>query len=206
GGRVAAASSAGMTIASGAAECIVALLLCRHLSAPPDSCQIRHQTSGTGSVPDLPGLPTPDILARLLARQKPAAGVTASDILPMREKGVAHAHFRLRGKGLVLRVPRPGQAAPAASLAYQAACFSRAAPSGATPHLVATIEPETGLPGGALLVEDIAGRVPRLPADMPAIAEALAAIHRLTLPQGAERPPLADHSTAGPVAATLAVI
>ena len=46
---------------------------------------------------------------------------------------------------------------------------------------------------GALLVEEIAGRPPRLPQDLPAFAQAMARVHALPLPPSAERPPLEDH-------------
>jgi hypothetical protein len=64
----------------------------------------------------------------------------------------------------------------------------------------------TALPRGALLVEAIAGRPPRLPDDMQALAEALARLHTLPLPAATARKPLVDHSLPGPIAGTLAVI
>jgi aminoglycoside phosphotransferase (APT) family kinase protein len=126
----------------------------------------------------------------------------------MREKGVAHAHYRLSALGLVLRIPRLSQwgLPPAENLAYQEACFRRAEHSGATPRLHAALPVSGELPHGALLVEAIEGRPPRLPAEMPALAEGLARLHALPLPTPAERPPLADHSPQGPIAGTLAVI
>lgn len=125
----------------------------------------------------------------------------------MREKGIAHAHYQLPG-GFVLRVPRLSQwaLAPADNLAYQEACFRRAEPSGATPRLHAVLPVGAGLPRGALLVEDIAGRPPRLPDDLPALAAALARLHAVPLPAPAGRPPLVDHARTGPIAGTLAVI
>ncbi|HEY0836047.1 MAG TPA: aminoglycoside phosphotransferase, partial [Azospirillum sp.] len=119
---------------------------------------------------DLPALPT--ILTRLPA----FADLTAADLEPMPLKGVAHDHVRLKGRGVVARIPRWSQVGldAAANLAHQAAAFARAAPGGHTPELVAVLEPEPGLPMGALLVGEVVGRPPRLPADMAAIAEALA--------------------------------
>jgi hypothetical protein len=127
-------------------------------------------------------------------------------IVPMPAKGVAHAHFRLVGHSLVLRVPRLSQwGMPAAeNLAYQAACFRRAEPSGATPRLVAMLPPREHLPRGALLVEEITGRPPRLPDDLPAIAGALARLHTIAVPS--DPGPLRDQRHEGPFAATLAVI
>jgi aminoglycoside phosphotransferase (APT) family kinase protein len=119
---------------------------------------------------------------------------------------MAHAHYRLPGRGLVARVPRWSQVGldPAANLAHQAAAFESAFPSRHTPRLTAAIEPADDLPMGALLVGEIAGRPPRLPDDMPAIARALAALHALPVPSAEARAPLAG--PADPVAATVAVI
>ena len=156
-------------------------------------------------------LSTADLAALLAthpATSAVAAGLRAEALVPMREKGVAHAHFRLAGRGLVLRVPRLSQWAlpPEENLAYQAACFARAAPSGATPRLAAVLPVNPALPRGALLVEEILGRPPRLPQDLPSLAASLARIHAVPVPEPAARPPLADHGAAGPVAGTLAVI
>jgi len=142
-------------------------------------------------------------------RSLPATrGVRAEDVVAMTAKGVNHDHYVLRGAGLVLRVPRqtPWAGDAAAQLEGEAAAFSRAASAGATPRLEAVLPPTTALPRGALLVEEITGRVPSLPGDLPALAEALARLHSLPLPPPAARPPLPDHGVLGPFAATLAVI
>ncbi|WP_431858632.1 phosphotransferase [Azospirillum sp.] len=133
-----------------------------------------------------------------------SAALNGAALEPLPLKGVAHDHVRVVGRGVVARVPRWSQVGldPAANLAYQAAAFARAAPSGHTPELAGVLEPRPGLPMGALLVSEITGRPPRLPADMPAIAEALASLHRLALAE--ERAPLA--SPPDPVAATLALV
>jgi aminoglycoside phosphotransferase (APT) family kinase protein len=130
----------------------------------------------------------------------------APELEPLRVKGIAHDHLRLRGTRLLVRVPRQSQFAlpPEDNLRYQAACFERAHPSGHTPRLDAVIKPRPGLPMGALVVEEIAGRPMRLPGDLTRSAQALAAIHRLPVPPVAERPPLADHSDA--IAGTLGFI
>jgi aminoglycoside phosphotransferase (APT) family kinase protein len=163
------------------------------LSSPPESL----------SAADLATL-----LAKHPATSSVAARLRAEDLVPMREKGVAHAHFRLAGRGLVLRVPRLSQWAlpPEENLAYQAACFARAAPSGATPRLVAVLPVGEQLPRGALLVEEIAGRPPRLPEELPSLAASLALLHALPVPEPATRAPLGDHGVLGPIAGTLAVI
>jgi hypothetical protein len=150
----------------------------------------------------------PRVLAAALARLPGLAGVAAADLEPMPQKGVAHAHFRVGRHGLVLRVPRLSQWALAAAenLAYQAECFRRAAPSGATPKLEAVLPITDTMPRGALLVEEIAGRPPRLPGDLAAIAAALARLHALPLPAPDTRKPLVDHESGGAIAGTLAVI
>jgi aminoglycoside phosphotransferase (APT) family kinase protein len=109
---------------------------------------------------------------------------------------------------LILRLPRqtPWLGDPSTQLSVEAAAFRRAEPSGVTPRLTAVIEPSPVLPLGGLLVEDVAGHPPRLPADLAAIASALERLHGLSLPTKAERPPLPDHATVGPIAATLAFI
>ncbi|WP_207478223.1 phosphotransferase family protein [Arenibaculum pallidiluteum] len=124
----------------------------------------------------------------------------------MPDTGLAHVHLRLEGTGLLLRVPKQSQMAfgAADNLAYQAACFRRAGPSGHVPVLAAVLEPGEGLPLGALVVEAISGRPPRLPDELSAIATALAAIHAVPVPPPEARPPLRD--PADPVADTLAEV
>lgn len=117
---------------------------------------------------------------------------------PLPDKGLAHDHVRLAGSGLLLRLPKQSQLGLAAAdnLAYQAACFERVAASGHGPGLDGILAPRPGLPLGGLAVEEIAGRPARLPDDLPALAEAMAAVHALPLPAPADRPPLADHPDA----------
>lgn len=108
------------------------------------------------------------------------------------DKGLAHDHVRLEGTGLLARVPKQSQMGLAAedNLSYQKACFERAAAGGSTPHLHGVLPPSVALPRGALLVEEIVGRPARLPHDLPALAQSLAALHALPLPPAAARPPL----------------
>ena len=122
---------------------------------------------------------------------------------PLPDTGLAHWHVRLPGSGLLARVPKQSQMdlPAAANLAYQAACFARAAPSGHVPRLHAVLAPSSHLPRGALLVEEIIGQPARLPHDLPALVQALAAIHALPLPPDAERAPLLN--PADPMAALL---
>jgi len=125
-----------------------------------------------------------------------AAGAPGADALieALPDAGLAHAHLRLAGTGLLARIPKQSQMdlAAQANLAYQAACFDRAAASGHTPRLHGVLAPSPSLPRGALLVEEIVGRPARLPHDLPLLARALAAIHALPVPPPAARAPLLD--------------
>lgn len=146
-----------------------------------------------------------------LTRLPGLAALPADALEPMPLKGVAHDHVRLRGHGLVARIPRWSQMGldPLAALDHQATAFRRAEASGHTPRLHAVLPPADGLPPhglpmGALLVAEIAGRTPRLPDDMPAIARALAALHRLPVPGADDRAPLP--APADPAGALLAQV
>ena len=145
-------------------------------------------------------------LHRALVRIEGFAGTDVSDLQPMRAKGLVHAHVRVRGTGAVLRIPRYSSYGfePAANLAYQAECFRRAGESGHVPPLLGLVEPQAGIPWGALAIAEISGRAPRLPAEMAAIARALAAIHALPVPAAEDRAPLP--SPGNPVRATMSVI
>jgi rSAM/selenodomain-associated transferase 1 len=111
---------------------------------------------------------------------------------PLADKGLAHHHVRLVGSGCLARIPKQSQMglAAGAALAYEAACFRRAAASGHVPALHGTLAPGAELPRGALLVDEVIGQPAALPQDLAVIAQALAAIHSLPLP--AERTPLLD--------------
>lgn len=144
-----------------------------------------------------------DALHRALTGIAGAEGVAAGDIAPMATTGIAHDHFRVGGFALggapvLLRVPRVSQwsMAAAENLAYQAACFARAEPSGVTPALRAVLPISEDLPMGALVVEEIVGEKPVLPRDLPKVAEALAALHALPVPAAGKRPPLDEHDDA----------
>jgi len=145
-----------------------------------------------------------DALSRLAATRN----LHADEVVPMTAKGVNHDHYRLPETGFVLRVPRatPWAGDATAQLASEAAAFERAEPAGVTPRFIAALPLAPKLPRGALVVEEIVGRQPRLPDDLPAIAQALARLHSLPLPSPEQRPPLPDHGLEGPFAATLAVI
>lgn len=158
-----------------------------------------------GSYPVMPKPPDQfAALAGALARCRP--DLAGAALAPLPDAGLAHDHIRLAGTDLLLRVPKQSQRGYAAAdnLAYQAACFERVAASGHGPALHAVLPPQEGLPMGALLVGFVAGRPPRLPDDLPALARAMAAVHALPIPPAGERPPLEDH--ADPVAGALAEI
>ncbi|MGE0311889.1 MAG: aminoglycoside phosphotransferase family protein [Lautropia sp.] len=121
-----------------------------------------------------------------------AAGLVPDAIVALADTGLAHAHWRLGASGVLARVPKQSQMrlAARANLAYQRACFARAAPSGHTPRLHGVLEVSEALPRGALLVEEIPGRKPALPAQLDPLVDALAAIHALETPAHAARAPL----------------
>lgn len=159
----------------------------------------------------MPPRPDPVALQRALAALPSFAGVAPQDLQPLPGKGLAHDHlaiagFERAGRPVLLRVPKQSQwALPAAeNLRYQAACFERVSASGHGPRLFGVLAPSSAIPLGALIVERIEGRPPRLPDELPALAEAMAQVHALPLPPPAARPPLADHRD--PVAGALAEI
>lgn len=140
-------------------------------------------------------------------KQTPGYEGLARDALrPLKAQGLAHDHVTLGTSGVLARVPKQSQFGYAAAdnLAYQAACFARVSRSGHGPKLHGILQPSERLPMGALLVEFIDGRPPRLPEDLPALAAAMAAVHSLPLPPEHARPPLENH--ADPIAGALAEI
>jgi thiamine kinase-like enzyme len=117
-------------------------------------------------------------------RERPAfSALTAGDLEPLPATGTAHGHVRLPG-GLLARVAyaHDGDPTAAARLAAQAAAFRHLAPARRTPALHDVIAPRVGLPGGALIIDHIEGRAPRLPDELAAMADTLARIHALPLP------------------------
>lgn len=137
-----------------------------------------------------PSTPHPAIADALRRSIWPSLAECALEPLP--DKGLAHVHLRLRGSGLLLRLPKQSQVGLAAveHLRYEATCFERAAVGGHTPRLHGVLAPCAALPRGALLVDEIVGRAARLPADLPAIAQTLASLHRLSVPPPELRAPL----------------
>lgn len=97
--------------------------------------------------------------------------------------GTAHGHVRLANGSLArIAYAHGGDPSAAARLATQAEAFRHLAPAGRTPKLHAIVKPQPGLPGGALIVDFVAGRAPRLPDDLPALADTLVRLHSLPLP------------------------
>lgn len=133
-------------------------------------------------------------LAGQLTRLDQFGGIGVGDLEPLSATGLAHDHVRLNGRKLLARVPKQSQMAldAEANLAYQAACFRRAAASGHTPRLHAVLPPSAEMPMGALIVDEIEGAPLPLPEGIEALARALAAIHALPVPPASERPPLKD--------------
>jgi hypothetical protein len=109
------------------------------------------------------------------------AALAAGTKLPA--TGTAHGHVRL-ADGRLARVAyaHEGDASAAGRLHAQAAAFRHLEPAGRTPRLHATIDPRPGLPGGALIVDFIDGRAPRLPGELAPMADTLARVHALPLP------------------------
>ena len=140
---------------------------------------------------------------RRLIRLADYREVGLEDLIPLQATGLAHDHVRVRGHGVLLRVPKQSQLGLPATinLTYQAACFERAAPGRHVPGLHAVLLPDETVPLGALLVDEVPGRPPVLPDDLPAIMRALGSIHALPVPLASGRPPLRDH--VDPVGETL---
>ncbi|MEA2118670.1 aminoglycoside phosphotransferase family protein [Halovibrio sp. HP20-50] len=138
-------------------------------------------------------MPTPTE-ARLdaLASELKRAGISYQTLTPMADTGLAHDHVWIHREGddWVARLPKQSQMnlPPEENLAYQTACYERSSPGGHTPQLYDVLPPSNQLPRGGLLVEAIRGRLAKLPEDLPAVAEALASLHRQPLPN--EKAPL----------------
>lgn len=146
--------------------------------------------------------PSRTALAAALTAYGAQGPVAAGDLIELPRRGLAHRHWRLRGRAALVRVPLAGGSRE--GLEAQAEAFRRMSASGHAPRFHAVVPPSARLPGGALVVEEIRGRAPVVPRDFGALAAALAAIHDLPLPPAAARPPLP--SPADPFAATLATI
>lgn len=136
-----------------------------------------------------------DVLAAACRGLKGYEDVDADRLEMLPDKGLAHDHVRIKGAGVLLRVPRQSQYGfeAAENLRYQAACFERTSEGGHAPRLHGIIQPSESLPMGALLVQEIVGRPVSLPGDLAAIARCQASVHRLQVPPRDRRPPLVDY-------------
>jgi aminoglycoside phosphotransferase (APT) family kinase protein len=117
-------------------------------------------------------------------RERPAfATLARNDLHPLPATGTAHGHVRLPGN-LLARIShaRDGDPSAAGRLEAQAAAFRYLTSAARTPRLHHVIAPRAGLPGGVLIVDFIEGRAPRLPDELPDMADALARSHSLSLP------------------------
>ncbi|MCZ6605574.1 MAG: phosphotransferase [Alphaproteobacteria bacterium] len=137
----------------------------------------------------LPGLPT-----------DPALTALGTD-------SVSHHHFDIEDTDFLLRVPKSNRwdQSTGDQLAYEAAAFKQAEPSGHTPKLAALLPKSDEAPLGGLVVQRIAGRPADLlgkAGDLASIADALAALHA-PMPTDQALP---LHVQSDPVAETLAVI
>lgn len=112
--------------------------------------------------------------------------ITYRELSPMADTGLAHDHVWMHREGddWVARLPKQSQMnlGPADNLAYEAACYERASQGGHVPRLHGLLPVSNALPRGGLLVDAIEGRLAQLPEDLPRIAETLASLHRLALP------------------------
>lgn len=144
-----------------------------------------------------------DALLAALRERAAFAALVRGELRPLPATGTAHGHVQLPG-GLLARVAHAheGDHTAALRLAAQAAAFRHLESTRRTPCLHGLVEPRTGLPGGALIVEQIAGRAPRLPEELPAIADTLARIHGLPLPPPGSAIPVQKN----PFAETLAAV
>ncbi|KAA0911023.1 aminoglycoside phosphotransferase family protein [Pusillimonas sp. ANT_WB101] len=137
-----------------------------------------------------PGQTISRSLAQALLASKSDYADCRLEVMP--DKGLAHQHVRIVGTGVIARIPKQSQLSlcPQDNLRYQAAAFRRVSRGGHAPKLIDILLPGPSLPRGALLVEEIIGTTPSLPADLGAISRAMASFHALPLPIEAERAPL----------------
>ena len=120
------------------------------------------------------------------------AAIREGEVLPA--TGTAHGHVRLKD-GRLARIAYAYEDDPTAAvrLHLQAKAFRHLAPAERTPKLHEVIEPRPGRPGGALIVDFIEGRAPRLPDELDAMADTLARLHSLPLPTAGSPIPRQDN-------------
>ena len=128
-----------------------------------------------------------DILQALRQRRE-FASLQPADLEMLPGKGTAHIHVRIRpiidGRHLLARIclASRGDAGAAARLTEQENAFRIAVASATTPGIHCVIAPGEAVPGGMLVVDEIAGLPPKLPGDLAALADALATLHLLPPP------------------------
>ncbi|MBI3504075.1 MAG: phosphotransferase [Proteobacteria bacterium] len=151
-------------------------------------------------------MPAPSAVLAALRTLPRFAEIADDALVPLERKGLAHGHLRINGGRALARIPLAafGGLDPARSLEREAECFARAQASDATPRLLGVLPVSAELPFGALVVDDIPGSAPHLPGELPALAAALAAIHKLKLPDAAARAPI--DSPADPIGDIVAAI
>ena len=132
--------------------------------------------------------------------------IDGQELSVLTTKGITHDHWKVGNSSYLLRIPKMSQwdMKPSKQLVYESTAFQRASKSGHCPNVIATIPICEKLRRGALLVEFINGRPPRLPDDLSAISDAFSAIHKLPLPAPNKRKPLQHHIK--PIAEMLKVI
>jgi Phosphotransferase enzyme family len=135
------------------------------------------------SRPDLP------LLHSALIALPGYAEVAPAELIPLPAKGLSHAHVRVKSKRVLLRLPRAREGAEDI-LAREAEMFRRAQPSDATARLHGVLAVSADLPGGALIVDEIPGTNPKLPAGIASLGTALGSIHKLDAPGESVRPPI----------------
>ncbi|MEQ8334912.1 aminoglycoside phosphotransferase family protein [Nisaea sp.] len=144
-----------------------------------------------------------------LTKLKTFPMLALEDLIMLPARGLTHDHVLLgerpwKGKRLLARIPRLVRrgVTPEDALSLQAECFRRAGPSRHTPVLHNHLDPSPRLPNGALIVDAVEGRAADLPTDLTQLAETLASVHRLQVPD--DMAPLAW--TPRPVEALVALI
>ena len=120
--------------------------------------------------------------------------------------GTTHIHVRLVGAHVIARIPY--KYTTTQDLLHQATCFDKAAPCHHTPKRHQTLLPSPYLPYGALILDDIQGRVPKSSQDFHAIAYALAQLHQIPLSPLTTTltDHLTDHLTDNPIISVLTSI
>jgi hypothetical protein len=116
--------------------------------------------------------------------------LVAAPLTRLPDKGLAHDHVRLEGRGCWRVCPSKARWGCRLRTTWPTSRPVSRRSGWEHPALHGVLPPSEALPRGALLVEEIVGRPARLPDDLPALAQSLAALHALPLPPAAGRPPL----------------